>query len=140
MNSRVFWWKKKCAIAERAVFSARHTALICIEAAPMSCEFQIGILAKEDAKFGAPRAEIMKKLQQIHASMMQIFAKFCDRWMRVFLALHPSQTRRRNSATSKCFRSDAGRNSGALHVDRAKNCNEFAAIWLCLTQHGWLEL
>ena len=60
-NSRVFWWKKKCAIAERAVFSARNTALTCGEAAPTSCEFQIRILAKEDAKFGAPRAEIVKK-------------------------------------------------------------------------------
>ena len=47
MNSRVFWWKTKCAIAERAVFSARHTALTCTEAAPTSCDFQIGILAKK---------------------------------------------------------------------------------------------
>ena len=77
-NSRVFFGgKKKCAIAERAVFSARNTALTCGEAAPTSCEFQIRILTKEDAKFGAPRAEIVKKLQQIRASMMQILAKFC---------------------------------------------------------------
>ena len=69
--------KKKCAIAERAVFSARNTALTCGEAAPTSCEFQIRILTKEDAKFGAPRAEFVKKLQQIRASMMQILAKFC---------------------------------------------------------------
>ena len=72
-----FFVEKKCAIAERAVFSARNTALTCGEAAPTSCEFQIRILTKEDAKFGAPRAEIVKKLQQIRASMMQILAKFC---------------------------------------------------------------
>ena len=74
---REFSGGKKCAIAERAVFSARNTALTCGEAAPTSCEFQIRILAKEDAKFGAPRAEIVKKLQQIRASTMQILAKFC---------------------------------------------------------------
>ena len=43
---REFSGGKKCAIAERAVFSARHTALTCTEAAPTSCDFQIGILAK----------------------------------------------------------------------------------------------
>ena len=58
-------------------FSARNTALTCVEAAPTSCEFQIRILAKEDAKFGAPRAEIVKKLQRIPASTMQTLAKFC---------------------------------------------------------------
>ena len=74
---REFSGGKKCAIAERAVFSARNTELTCGEAAPTSCELQIRILAKEDAKFGAPRAEIVKKLQQIRASTMQILAKFC---------------------------------------------------------------
>ena len=61
----------------RGFFSARNMALTCGEAAPTSCEFQIRILTKESAKFGAPRAEFVKKLQQIRASMMQILAKFC---------------------------------------------------------------
>ena len=52
--------------AERTVFSARNTAPTCIGAALTSCEFHIGIFAEENAKFGAPRADIAKNLQQFY--------------------------------------------------------------------------
>ena len=60
----------------------------------------------------------------VHANFSKILRKF-DRWMRAFAALHAPATRRRNSATSKCFRSDAGRSFGALRVDRAENLQRF---------------
>ena len=63
--------------AERAIFSARNTAPTCIGAAPTSREFHIGISTRKNAKFGVPRADIEKNLQQFRASLMQMFAKFC---------------------------------------------------------------
>ena len=51
-----------------------------------------------------------------------------DRWMRAFSALHAPANRRRNSATLKYFRSDAGRSFGALRVDRAENLQRIRAF------------
>ena len=65
------------AVPNAWFFSARNTAPTCIGGAPTSCEFQIEISAEETAKFCAPRAKIVKNLQQFHASFMQILAKFC---------------------------------------------------------------
>ena len=78
----------------------------------------------------------------VHANFSKILRMF-DRWMRAFAALHAPATRRRNSATSECFRSDAGRSFGALRVDRAENLQRIRAFssghfaqWRCRT-HGF---
>ena len=42
-----------------------------------SRNFQIGIISEGTAKFGASRVEMVKNVQQIPASSMQILAKFC---------------------------------------------------------------
>ena len=63
----------------------------------------------------------------VHANFSKILRKF-DRWMRAFAALHAPATRRRNSATSECLRSDAGRSFGALRVDRAENLQRIRAF------------
>ena len=56
----------------------------------------------------------------IDANFGKVLRMF-DRWMRAFSALHAPANRRRNSATSECFGSHAGRSFGALRVARAKN-------------------
>ena len=71
--------------------------------------------------------------EEIAANSCAIDANFgkvlrtSDRWMRAFSASHAPATRRRNSETSQCFCSDAGRSFGALRVDRAENLQRIRA-------------
>ena len=63
----------------------------------------------------------------IDANFGKVLRMF-DRWMRASSALHAPATRRRNSATSECFGSHAGRSFGALRVDRAENLQRIRAF------------
>ena len=76
-NSRIFW-RKNCAMAApNARFFRRATRRRLALEPRTSRNFQIGIISEGTAKFGSPRVEMVKNLQQIRASSMQILAKFC---------------------------------------------------------------
>ena len=138
-NSRIFC-RKNCAIVALnghcTVFSARSTAPTCIGAAPSrrrlqcdsSCECQNLRPRRKKCKVCCA---VRRNGENFVANSCVIDARFgkvlrmLDRWMRAFSALHAPATRRRNSATPRCVRSDAGRSFGALRVDRAENLQRF---------------